>query len=119
MKRLQNSNKQMVDSIFANKTNLAKEQVVGIVGVEGLSPWSNNDGAYLQKKLGFGNRWVVFVDKSTMFVTVRESAPSAYLSVVSSQRLCDQPGLLVMKFDSSGVGTPLRARDLCVPGEVK
>lgn len=109
----QRLNKQMLDSLVANKALLNNEEVVGIVGVEGLSPWSNTDGAYLQKKLGFKNRWVVFVDKSTMFFTINESAAPAYVLVISSQRLCEKPRLLVMKFDSSGVGTPLRAGELC------
>lgn len=109
----QRSNKQILDSLVANKALLGNEEVVGIVGVESLSPWSNTDGSYLRKKLGFGNRWVVFVDKSSMFYTINEHTAPAYLSVFSSQRLCEQPRLLVMKFDSSGVGTPLRAGDLC------
>ncbi len=109
----QQSNKQMIDSIVANKALLDKEKVIGVVGVEGLSPWSNNDGAYLRKKLGFSNHWVIFVDKSTMFFTIKESAPSTYLSVASSRSLCEQPGLLVMKFDPSGVGMPVRAGELC------
>lgn len=115
----QQSNKQMIDSIVANKALLDKEEVVGVIGVEGLSPWSNNDGAYLQKKLGFGQPWIVFVDKSTMFFTIRESVTSStYLSVISSQRLCERHGLLVMKFDSLGVGTPLRVEALCTAGEM-
>ena len=113
----QKTNKQMLDSILANKAMLKKEEVVGVVGVEGLSPWSNNDGAYLQNKLGFGNHWVVFVDRSTMFFTIKESVPPAYLSVISTQRLCEQPSLLVMKFDSSGVGAPVRASKLCTRAE--
>ncbi|OZA77428.1 hypothetical protein [Polynucleobacter sp. 39-46-10] len=115
----QQSNKQMIDSIVANKALIDKEEVVGVVGVEGLSPWSNNDGAYLRKKLGFSRPWIVFVDKSTMFFTIRDSVPSTYLSVTSSQGLCEKRGLLVMKFDSFGVGVPFRAEELCTAGEVK
>ncbi len=115
----QRTNKLMLESIVANKSMLEREDVVGVLGVEGLSPWSNNDGAYLRKKLGFSNRWVVFLDKSTMFFTINESDPAAYLSVIPSMRLCEHPGLLVMKFDSSGTGKPLRAGELCTAGEDK
>lgn len=113
----QHANKLMLDSLLANKTLLDKEKVVGILNMHNLSPWSNggsnNHGSYLQKKLGFKNRWIIFVDKNTIFFTIGGSPLSNYLSVVSSQKLCDQPELLIMKFDSSGVGTPLRAKELC------
>lgn len=115
---VQRSNKQMVDSIISYRTLLAKEDVVGVVGIEGLSPWSNNDGSYLRKKLGFENRWIVFVDKSTIFFTIRDLAAPAYLSISSSRQICDHPDLLLMKFDSSGLGIPIRAGELCNSREV-
>jgi hypothetical protein len=116
-KSAQKTNIQMFNSIVANQAMLQKEEVVGVVGVEGLSPWSNNDGAFLREKLGFWNRWVVFVDKSSMFFTIKESVLPTYLSVISSRQVCDQPGLLVMKFDSTGVGVPVRAGELCNASE--
>jgi hypothetical protein len=34
--------------------------VVGVTGVMPLNPWFGNDGAYLRRRLGLANRWVVF-----------------------------------------------------------
>jgi hypothetical protein len=113
----QQMNKALLNSILANKALLNNEPVVGVVGVVGLSPWSNNDGGYLRKRLGFRNHWIVFVDKSTMYFTIKDFESSTYLSVASSRKLCERPALLIMKFDSTGMGRPVRARELCNSGE--
>lgn len=109
----QRTNQRMLESIVANKALLDREAVVGVVGVEGLSPWSNSSGAYLQNKLGFANRWVVFIDNNSIFFTKNETVPEAYISVASSKSLCEKPDLLVMKFDATGCAVPVRAADLC------
>jgi hypothetical protein len=31
----------------------------------------------------------------------------------SNKRLCEKPNLLIMKFDSTGVGSPIRAGEYC------
>lgn len=115
----QEINQRMLNSLMANKAMLNRENVVGVTGVNGLSPWSNNDGSYLQKKLGFTNHWLVFVDHDTMFYTINRADGSTYLPVLSSQELCQHPGLLLMQFDATGLGTPLRASELCATGKTQ
>lgn len=110
---VQRTNQRMIEALLANKPMLDQEAEVGIVGVEGLSPWSKSNGAYLQKKLGFVNRWVVFIENNSIFFATNKSVPEAYISVLSSQRLCENPELLVMKFDASGAAVPVRAAELC------
>ena len=117
----QGANERMLQSLREHRSSIAREQVVGIVGVDGLSPWSNTDAQFLRRKLYFDNRWIVFVEKDSMFYQIdpvvdgRTSPRNGkqFVLVEQSSRLCDEPALAVLVFDPSGAATMARAADLC------
>lgn len=117
----QSANQAMIASLRANRRLIAREDVVGIVGVDAPSPWSNTDAQYLHRKLYFDNKWIVFVDKDSMFFQidpivdgqVTSARGKQFITVQQTARLCTQPELLVLSFDATGNATPTRAREWC------
>jgi hypothetical protein len=109
----QRMNENIIRTLVAQQAILNREPVVGIVGVQGLSPWSNTDGNYLQRKLGFANRWVVFVDKPGSFNAVRDADPSAYVRVSLRDKLCANQDMLLVHFTEDGTGSLVRSGPFC------
>lgn len=117
----QQLNNRMIESLRDHRSLIAREATVGITGVEGLSPWSNTDAQFLHRKLYFDNKWIVFVDKDSMFfqidpVVAGKPVPSRgkeFVLVESTSHLCDTPSLLVLQFDAGGAARPVRAGNIC------
>lgn len=112
--RMQSINQSMLTTLRQNRSLIAQQGIVGIVGVEGLSPWSNTDGEYLRKKLFFDNRWIVFVDKASMFFTPDQGdKKNKFVNVKPKNQICEIKDLLVLTFNDQGVGKPMLSQQLC------
>lgn len=117
----QRTNEAMIVSLRQHRHLIAREDVVGIVGIDALSPWSNTDAQFLNRKLYFDNKWIVFVDKDSMFFQidpivggkVASAHGRRFITVQQTARICTMPELLVLSFDVSGNATPMRAREWC------
>lgn len=117
----QGANEAMLASLRTHRRLIAREEVVGIVGVDAPSPWSNTDAQFLHRKLYFDNDWIVFVDKDSMFFQidpvvngqVTSARGKQFITVQQTERLCAMPQLLVLVFDAAGNATPLRAGEWC------
>lgn len=109
----QDMNLHMLNTIQYHKDILDNERLVGVVGVSGLSPWSNNSGAFLKNKLGFSNRWVVFVDGSSIYYRVADFQEDSYINIVSADEICNLQQKLLIEFDASGKGILRYTSDLC------
>lgn len=111
----QRLNRNILQTLEDNRSRITSEPVVGVVGVEGLSPWSNSDGAYLGK-LGFANRWIVYVNQANGYNSIRESDLTAYVQVSPIARLCARPDLPVVRFRADGTGVLERGSAVCAGG---
>jgi hypothetical protein len=117
----QGANETMLASLRAHRSLIAREEVVGIVGVDVSSPWANTDAQFLHRKLYFDNKWIVFVDKDSIFFQidpivdgqVTSAHHKKFITVQQTERLCTMPELLVLVFDAAGNGTPMRAAEWC------
>lgn len=117
----QEVNAHMLQSLRTHRPLVAQQATVGIVGVDGPSPWSNTDAQFLHRKLYFDNKWVVFVDKDSMFfqidpVSEGKIVPSRgkqFVAVAQTQRACLEPDLLLLVFNPAGDAVPMRAREWC------
>lgn len=97
-------NEQIVKTLIQNRAAISRAAEVGVVGIEGLSPWSHSAGDYLRNRLGFRNRWIVFVPKSDMFYSL-DGPPASPDSVVQVRPLWELPrwpNLPVLFFDQAG-----------------
>lgn len=109
----QRSNRAMLQTIEQNWPTLSNERVVGLIGLEGLSPWSNTEGKFLRRKLGYPQTWIVFVEKPSIFYAFKEPTPDVVVAVLPIERLCANERLMVLKFDREGRGVPVRAGQWC------
>lgn len=111
----QDINLRMLNTLQYHKDILDNEMLVGVVGVSGLSPWSNSNGAFLKNKLGLSNRWVVFVDGSSIYYRVADFQGDSYINVVSAGEICNLQQKLLIEFDARGRGFLRYTSDLCRP----
>ena len=109
----QGVNLRMLDTIQNYKDVFDDEILVGVVGASGLSPWSNNNGAYLKDKLKFSNRWVVFVDGSSAYYRIADFQEDSYINIVSIDEICNLQQRLFIEFDANGKGFLRYTSDLC------
>ncbi len=76
--------------------------------IEGLSPWSNNNGEYLQRRLGFDGSWIVFVEQDSSMYAVEPTNPPRVIPagdrvfIQPLSQLCRWSGLNVLAFDKRG-----------------
>lgn len=111
-------NRSMVQTLRAHHAMLTEAPVVGLVGLGESSPWCAQDAAYVNGKLGFGDKkWVVFVPAPTRCYT--QQAPDVrrkrgiYVSVVEISRLCGYGAVPVLEFAADGSGRLKRADEYC------
>lgn len=117
----QATNEAMIATLRTYRSQIAREDAVGIVGIDAPSPWSNTDAQFLRRKLYFDNHWIVFVDKDSMFFQIdpvvgghaTSASGKQFITVEQTDRLCTHPDLLVLSFDAGGNGRAMRARDWC------
>jgi hypothetical protein len=121
---MQSVNRRMLISVNAVRDEISQEQVVGLWGLEGLSPWSNNNGCFLRAKWRFPNSWTVFVPSSSIFYQIGFNANTSVMkdvrptiTVADASSICSEPEMLVIKFDNTGNGSRVRAKDLCNQGK--
>ncbi|HZY20067.1 MAG TPA: hypothetical protein VFE82_16470 [Ramlibacter sp.] len=115
---IQARNARMVHFITTYKPAIDHDRVVGVAGVEGLSPWSKTSGRFLQRKLGLVNDWVVFVDKPNIFFPLGPGHAGSKITVVLSAAACEAPDMLVVRFDAEGNGALVRGRQVCDEAKV-
>jgi hypothetical protein len=63
-------NRKMVNVVLANRSRIEEARDVGVLGLTGRTPWTNNRGEYFERKLGLKNRWLVFVPQTSMFFKI-------------------------------------------------
>lgn len=64
-------NRTLMASLHALRADL-QEGTVGILGVDGLSPWSHHTGDYIANQIGGRARWHVYVPQANIFYTPSE-----------------------------------------------
>jgi hypothetical protein len=104
-------NERITRTLMLNRAALAAFDVVGIVGIAGLSPWSRSSGDYLQTRLHLNNRWIVFVPGSDMFYSLDETEPGSSDESVQVRPLSELsrwPDLPLLVFDEAGRGRLVR-----------
>jgi len=94
-------NRHMVQTLVENRDVIRRERRVGIVGVEGLSPWSLSNGNYLRRRLDLWNEWVVFASPNSFLRTV----PGSGIEVTSISQAPEFGKMLFIRFDEKGNGT--------------
>lgn len=100
-------NKNILSTLLHYKTELNKETTVGIAGVKGLTPWSNTSGNYVHDNLGVKPKWIVFVDKSTIFFKINANDQinsDKLINVLSITKICDFPHMKYLYFAPDGKG---------------
>ncbi|MGH8031750.1 MAG: hypothetical protein ACREO8_05125 [Luteimonas sp.] len=110
-------NRRIVATLRAQRMAIGTASAVGLVGLGASSPWCAQDAAYVNGKLGFHHRWIVFVNSPTRCYT--QQVPDArrkqgiYVSVLDRTTLCAQGALPVLDFAADGAGRLRRASDYC------
>ncbi len=118
---VQGANARMGATLGRNREAIVGLTQIGVVGIDGLSPWSNNNGEYLQRRLGFAGSWIVFVEKDSPMFAVEPSNPidprvvpmGDHVFVQPLSQLCRWTGLRVLAFDKRGEGAWRTSDELC------
>jgi hypothetical protein len=107
-------NQNIVNGLLAYRTEITSANVVGIVGVEGWSPWLRTQAEYLSGR-GFDNQWVLFVWPNSFYGEQLADDPYQQTSptiepgrTVSFLRMTDlqkYPDLPLLEFDKKGSPT--------------
>lgn len=109
--------REMVAALERVRPQLAGAQIVGLAGLEGRSPWCNNDALYVHAALGFEQSWLVFADAESY--CYRNLPPDARrkrgmrVHVAPRARLCQMPDLPVLQFAADGTASLRSGRELC------
>ena len=100
----------MMRTLEQLRASLAGEAIVGVYNPPMLSPWSNNNGQYLHRISKFENRWVVFVEEQSASFQFSPdmTTPGTLITVLDAKRVCDVPGMKIIRFDAQGNGDLLR-----------
>lgn len=103
----QRVNSQYIASLQKNRDALARDPVVAVLGLNGLSPWSNGGDVYLRSKWRFDNKWIVLVGQDSMFYKVdTQYLPSRPTNILLESTMCsDFRGMPAISFDQNGTGT--------------
>lgn len=99
--------RRMIQTLVENRDAIAREPRVGVLGLDGLSPWSLSHAEYLRRRLGLHNEWIVFVPQSSLFYEIDEDGkpmrtPPILVRPVSA--LQEYAGLSFVAFDRAGRG---------------
>ncbi|MEP6632795.1 MAG: hypothetical protein ABJA62_01155 [Luteimonas sp.] len=110
-------NRRTVRTLVAQRAAVLREPAVGIVGLQDSSPWCANDAFYVNGKLGFRNKWIIFVPRETACYTqqARDVAHKRGINVavVAAANLCGYGALPVLEYEADGSGKLGRASDYC------
>jgi hypothetical protein len=110
-------NRNVVRSLIENKPAITREERVGVLGVSSFSPWTGSLGDYLVRRLGFHNKWLVFVSEDSPFrkidgrTVIQGKAPITVLPLQDAASFGD---LLFVQFNQEGRGTLGRGREALV-----
>ncbi|MEJ7746210.1 MAG: hypothetical protein WKF61_05560 [Luteimonas sp.] len=109
--QVQAMNSRMGRSLVTHRAAILAAPQVAVIGMEGLSPWSNNNGEYLSRRLGFRGVWVVFVNgNSDRFhldppgFQPADLPPADRITVQPLSRLCEWPDIPALTYDGQGTG---------------
>ena len=112
-------NRRIVRTLEENRAAIADAPVVGLRGLGKVSPWCGNDALYVNNRLGFDHRWMIFVEAQSQCysqqVPDRKKRRGINVSVVPVQRLCAAGSLPVLDFAADGSAVLRQARDWCKP----
>ncbi len=106
-RRESDRNAQIVRTLIENREALSHLAQVGIVGIDGLSPWSHSSGEYLWTRLQLRNHWIVFVPASNMFYSLDEPesvSPNWLVHVRPLSEISGWSNLSLLIFDDAGRG---------------
>ena len=111
-------NRRMLELAEAHRDAISAAPVVGLVGLDGPSPWCGNGTLYLRYKRGFNQQWVVFADGPTPCYQVatpggRKPRYELGLTVRPPADACALDAMPVLSFEPDGRGRLLTARDVC------
>ena len=112
-------NRRIVHSLEENRVAIAAAPVVGLFGLGKVSPWCGNDALYVNNKLGFDNRWMIFVEAPSQCYSQqapdRKKRRGINVSVVPVARLCAAGSLPVLDVAADGSAVLRQAKDWCKP----
>lgn len=110
-------NRNIAKALEENRARVSHAQVVGLHGLGVISLWCANDALYVNNKLGFSNRWLIFVDSESRCYSSRvpdkKKKRGINVSVAPAQRLCEFGALPVLDFAADGSAVLKRASDWC------
>lgn len=114
-------NRRMLEALETSRPAIASAPAVGLLGLDGPSPWCGNGTLYLHRKRGFEQRWVVFAPGPTpCYQTAAEGARKPRydlrLSVAAPHEACSMGALPVLAFERDGSGRLVTAQDVCAGG---
>jgi hypothetical protein len=100
-------NRRMVEVVMTHRKRIAASPVVGVMGLSGRTPWTNNRGEYFSRKLGLSNRWLVFVPQSSLFFQIGwgdgvETGSLIHVRPLSEAK--DAVHIPFLEFDEAGNG---------------
>ena len=113
--------KNIIQTLSVNRNVITGANIVAIRGIEMLSPWGDNDAQFLRDKLGFKNKWLIFVSGSSLFNkinfiddgTLRATDNRQYVLVAPISKMCELPNMLLISFDEKGVGDIQHTKQQC------
>lgn len=111
-------NRRMLDLAEQHREDIAAAPVVGLIGLDGPSPWCGNGTLYLRYKRGFNQQWVVFADGPTPCYQVatpggRKPRYELGLTVLPPAEACAMDAMPVLSFGPDGHGRLVSAREVC------
>lgn len=111
-------NRRMISSLQDVRQNIRGESIVGLRGLSGLSPWCGNDARYINNKLGFRNRWLIFVPaESSCYKQLPpdiKKKRGINVFVAKSDRVCDFQNLKILDFAADGSARLRTSHDVCI-----
>jgi hypothetical protein len=107
----------MVAALERVRPHIADAPMVGLAGLQGRSPWCNNDALYVNAAMGFEQKWVVFADAETDCYRNLSPDPrrkrGMRMQVMPTARMCDMQDLPVLHFAADGSAVLRSGRDFC------
>lgn len=97
-------NQALADFVVRHRDQIAGRPVA-VLGVSGLSPWSQTGGSYINRLLGAPHEWNVFVPRPDPYFYPAQRVPHWQVVVRPEVEACALPsGTMFFAFDPQGQG---------------
>lgn len=111
-------NRRMLETLEAHRAIVSTAPTVGLLGLEGPSPWCGNGTLYLRYKRGFAQQWIVFAPGPTpCYQTAtpggRRPRYELGLTVAPLAQACTLGAMPVLAFEPDGRGRLTSAAAIC------